>query len=153
MAFLLTYFCSTGSRRKTASFLSCLTPRVYPAHKPLQANKSARKMALDVYETQEGTHACTCCWRTSHENGEHAPWISPAASTPCFESTARIKRRSRPTDVTGSPRSVQISPFRSGIGAPGSPMRQAQKLFFGILLPGYNGRVLVQTGACRAPAC
>ena len=40
-------------------------------------------MALDVYETQEGTYAGTCCRRTMSEN-EHAPWISPAAST-CFE--------------------------------------------------------------------
>ena len=97
MAFLLTYFCSTGSRRKTASFLSCLMPRVCPAHKPLQANISTRKMALDVYETQEGTHACTCCrrtTRTSTRRGHHRPRARASREVGPPRSTARIKRRS-----------------------------------------------------------
>ena len=42
----------------------------------------------------------------------------------------------RPTDVTGSPRSLQKSRFPSGIGALCSPIRQAPKLFFVILLLG-----------------
>ena len=96
MAFLLTYFCSTGSRRKTASFLSCLMPRVCPAHKPLQANISTRKMALDVYETHEGTCACTCCrrtTRTSTRRGYHRPPARASREVGLPRSTARIRRR------------------------------------------------------------
>ena len=96
MALLLTYFCSTSSRKKTVSFLSCLMPRVYPAHKPLQANISARKMALGVYETQEGTCACTCCWRTtrtSTRRGYHRPPARASREVGLPRSTARIRRR------------------------------------------------------------
>mgnify|MGYP001433864871 CR=1 FL=1 len=97
MALLLTYFCSTSSRKKTVSFLSCLMPRVYPAHKPLQANISARKMALGGNETQEGTCACTCCWRTtrtSTRRGYHRPPARGSREVGPPRSTARIKRRS-----------------------------------------------------------
>ena len=97
MALLLTYFCSTSSRKKTVSFLSCLMPRVYPAHKPLQANISARKMALDVHETQEGTYACTCCrrtTRTSTRRGYHRPPARASREVGLPRSTARIRRRS-----------------------------------------------------------
>ena len=97
MALLLTYFCSTSSRKKTVSFLSCLMPRVYPAHKPLQANISASKMALDVYETQEGTYAGTCCrrtTRTSTRRGHHRPPARASREVGPPRSTARIKRRS-----------------------------------------------------------
>ena len=97
MALLLTYFCSTGSRRKAVSFLSCLVPRVCPAHKPLQANISTRKMALDVYETQEGTYAGTCCrrtTRTSTRRGHHRPRARASREVGPPRSTARIKRRS-----------------------------------------------------------
>ena len=96
MALLLTYFCSTSSRKKTVSFLSCLMPRVYPAHKPLQANISARKMALDVHETQEGTYACTCCrrtTRTSTRRGYHRPPARASREVGLPRSTARIRRR------------------------------------------------------------
>ena len=96
MALLLTYFCSTSSRKKTVSFLSCLMPRVYPAHKPLQANISARKMALDVHETQEGTYACTCCrrtTRTSTRRGYHRPPARASRDVGLPRSTARIRRR------------------------------------------------------------
>ena len=96
MALLLTYFCSTSSRKKTVSFLSCLMPRVYPAHKPLQANISARKMALGVYETQEGTCACTCCWRTtrtSTRRGYHRPPARGSREVGPPRSTERIRRR------------------------------------------------------------
>ena len=96
MALLLTYFCSTSSRKKTVSFLSCLMPRVYPAHKPLQANISARKMALDVYETHEGTCACTCCrrtTRTSTRRGYHRPPARASREVGLPRSTARIRRR------------------------------------------------------------
>ena len=138
MALLLTYFCSTSSRKKTASFLSCLMPRVCPAHKPLQANISTRKMALDVYETQEGTYAGTCCRRTTRTSTrrditgrEHV-----LRGRSALLGLQRESRGDRPTDVTGSPRSLQKSRFRSGSGAPCYPMRQAPKLFLGILLPG-----------------
>ena len=96
MALLLTYFCSTSSRKKTVSFLSCLMPRVYPAHKPLQANISARKMALDEHETQEGTYACTCCrrtTRTSTRRGYHRPPARASREVGPPRSTARIRRR------------------------------------------------------------
>ena len=71
-------------------------PRVYPAHKPLQANKSARKMALDVYETQEGTYAGTCCrrtTRTSTRRGYHRPPARASREVGLPRSTARIRRR------------------------------------------------------------
>ena len=71
-------------------------PRVYPAHKPLQANISARKMALGVYETQEGTCACTCCWRTtrtSTRRGYHRPPARGSREVGPPRSTARIRRR------------------------------------------------------------
>ena len=96
MALLLTYFCSTSSRKKTVSFLSCLMPRVCPAHKPLQANISTRKMALDVYETQEGTYAGTCCrrtTRTSTRRGYHQPPARASREVGPPRSTARIRRR------------------------------------------------------------
>ena len=96
MALLLTYFCSTSSRKKTVSFLSCLMPRVCPAHKRLQANISARKMALDVYETQEGTYAGTCCrrtTRTSTRRGYHRPPARASREVGLPRSTARIRRR------------------------------------------------------------
>ena len=85
-----------AAEKKTVSFLSCLMPRVYPAHKPLQANISAKKMALDVYETQEGTHACTCCWRTtrtSTRRGYHRPPARASREVGLPRSTARIRRR------------------------------------------------------------
>ena len=72
-------------------------PRVCPAHKPLQANISARKMALDVYETQEGTYAGTCCrrtTRTSTRRGYHRPPARASREVGLPRSTARIKRRS-----------------------------------------------------------
>ena len=71
-------------------------PRVYPAHKPLQANISARKMALGVYETQEGTCACTCCWRTtrtSTRRGYHRPPARGSREVGPPRSTERIRRR------------------------------------------------------------
>ena len=71
-------------------------PRVYPAHKPLQANISARKMALGVYETQEGTCACTCCrrtTRTSTRRGYHRPPARASREVGLPRSTARIRRR------------------------------------------------------------
>mgnify|MGYP003302864298 CR=1 FL=1 len=72
-------------------------PRVYPAHKPLQANISTRKMALDVYKTQEGTYAGTCCrrtTRTSTRRGYHRPPARASREVGPPRSTARIKRRS-----------------------------------------------------------
>ena len=71
-------------------------PRVYPAHKPLQANISTRKMALDVYETQEGTYAGTCCrrtTRTSTRRGYHRPPARASREVGLPRSTARIRRR------------------------------------------------------------
>ena len=73
-------------------------PRVYPAHKPLQANISASKMALDVYETQEGTYAGTCCRRTTRTASTRRKYHQPPARASREvgppRSTARIKRRS-----------------------------------------------------------
>ena len=152
MALLLTYFCSTSSRKKTVSFLSCLMPRVYPAHKPLQANISARKMALDVYETQEGTYAGTCCRRTTRTSTrrditgrEHV-----LRGRSALLGLQRESRGDRPTDVTGSPRSAQKSPSASDLPSPSLPICCSAKLFFAFAPPFSKRRVLVQTGLPRA---
>ena len=152
MALLLTYFCSTSSRKKTVSFLSCLMPRVCPAHKPRQANISTRKMALDVYETQEGTYAGTCCRRTTRTSTrrditgrEHV-----LRGRSALLGLQRESRGDRPTDVTGSPRSLQKPLVFSGAGAPCPPIRRAPELFFATLLPPQKIPAPVQTGLPRA---
>ena len=62
----------------------------------------------------------------------------------------RESRGGRPTDVTGSPRSLQKSLAFSGASAPCSPKLNAAKLFSLILLPPEQMPAPVQTGVPRA---
>ena len=75
----------------------------------------------------------------------------------------RESRGDRPTDVTGSPRSLQKSLVFSGASAPCSPIRRAPKLFFVILLPpqkntsaspdGLPERFRMALSTCTGGAC
>ena len=90
----------------------------------------------------------------NHEN-EHAPCISPAASTclliggTCLTPQIELEGDG-PTDVTGSPRSAQKSRAGGGGRDCSMPNKLAAMRFFAIAPLCLRGTVPVQTGSPRA---
>ena len=153
LALLPTFLAPRAAGWRSGLFTSYAISRVLPADTPLRANILTFRKALGLCEAQGGTCVLTCSLRTTKRRGYHRPSARRigglSREVSCLSRQNELDGH-RPTDVTGSPRSAQKSRFPSGIGAPGSPMRQAPKLFLGNPTTWLRGSVLVQTGPPRA---
>ena len=93
-------------------------------------------MALDVYETQEGTRMHVPAAGEPRERARAVDITGRQHVLRGRSALLGLQRESggeRPTDVTGSPRSLPKPLSPSGIRAPCSPIRQAPKLFFFVI--------------------